>query len=309
MGRKLSRTLAERLGYSIKDVLVIVNIDDVGLHKDETSASFSALNCGMVKSGSIMATGPNFEEATKLYRYDSRVDLGIHLTLTCEWGEKLPWKTVLAERYAPSLYNPEGRMWGSVGTLLAHARLEEIEKELEAQIRKVLDLGLDPSHLDYHMNCGYPAKVFPIIMKLSKKYNLSLRVDKRRRMRLPLVRNNLWSLRRKGYVFPDTRKGIYMVGGDEQSLEKRRKMYHEHLRSLKSGVHCIQVHMAFATRELEDIMGIRDTAIRQIDYDVWTCDETKMLAEELGILFISFRPLQALQKGLMKNSINIKAVT
>ena len=30
------QTLAEQLGYSDKDILVIVNIDDIGLHKDET---------------------------------------------------------------------------------------------------------------------------------------------------------------------------------------------------------------------------------------------------------------------------------
>ena len=72
-------TLAEQLGYSDKDILVIVNIDDVGLHKDETEASFRALNFGMVKSGSIMVPCPNFDQVIKLWQENPEIDLGIHL--------------------------------------------------------------------------------------------------------------------------------------------------------------------------------------------------------------------------------------
>ena len=41
-----------------KDILVIVNIDDVGLHPDETEASFRVLKFGLVKSGSVMVLAP-----------------------------------------------------------------------------------------------------------------------------------------------------------------------------------------------------------------------------------------------------------
>ena len=99
--------------------------------------------------------------------------------------------------------------------------------------------------------------------------------------------------------FPDTRKGIYMMGGDDQSLEFRKKKYHDHLRSLKPGVHNIHIHTAFQTKELQYLMGLHDLSIRQIDYDVWTSDDTKKIAEELGITFIGYRPLQKLQERLM----------
>ena len=71
---KLFPRLAEQLGYSDKDILVIVNIDDVGLHKDETEASFSALNFGMVKTGSIMAPCPNFNQVIKLWKENRGVE-------------------------------------------------------------------------------------------------------------------------------------------------------------------------------------------------------------------------------------------
>jgi predicted glycoside hydrolase/deacetylase ChbG (UPF0249 family) len=293
-------TLAEQLGYSDKDILVIVNIDDVGLHKDETDSSFRVLNFGMVKSGSIMVPCPNFEQVISLWQENPEIDLGIHFTLTCEWGEKYPWTPVLSKADVPSLYNPEGIMWQSVDELLQYAKRKEIEMELEAQINKIIDTGFNPTHLDYHMHFAYHSDLFLIVMGLSRKYNLPLRPWNNRRYRLPFIKNNLYSLRRKGFVFPDTQMGIYVRGGQNPSFDFWKKKYHDYFRSLKPGVHNIKVHIAFQTEELENIIGYHSSSIRQIDYEVWTSDETKKLAEEIGIIFIGFRPLQQLQQELMK---------
>jgi len=292
--------LAEQLGYSDKDIIVIVNIDDVGIHKDETEASFKALNFGMVKTGSVMVPCPNFDQVIKLWKENPETDLGIHFTLTCEWGGEYPWSPVLSKADVPSLYNPEGIMWPTMDSLLQHAKREDINKELEAQINIILNTGLIPSHLDHHMDFYYHADLFSDVMELSRKYNLPMRVWRRRIYKLPLLKNNLISLRRKGYVFPDTQKGIYMMGGENQSIDFRKAKYHDHLRSLKPGVHNIKVHIAFQTEELQNIMGKHDSSIRQIDYDVWVSDDTKKLAQELGIIFIGYRPLQILQEKLMK---------
>ena len=53
-------TLAKRLGYSDTDTLVIVNIDDVGLHKDVTEASFKALKFGIGKNRQYYGSCPKF---------------------------------------------------------------------------------------------------------------------------------------------------------------------------------------------------------------------------------------------------------
>ena len=91
--RRYFSSLREDLGYSRRDILVIVNIDDVGLHKDETEASFKAFRFGMVKSGSIMVPCPNYAEAVRLWRENPGIDLGIHLTVTAEWGKKYPYSS------------------------------------------------------------------------------------------------------------------------------------------------------------------------------------------------------------------------
>lgn len=246
-----------------------------------------------------MVPCPNFDHVIKLWKENPEIDLGIHLTLTCEWGQKYPWAPVLPKTDVPGLYNPKGIMWPTIETLLLNANRKDIERELEAQINKVLDRGLKPSHLDCHMNFGFHGDLFSIVMELSHNYNLPMRVEKRKRYKLPFIKNNLRSLRRRGYVFPDTRKGIYMIGGEDQSFEFRKAKYYDHLRTLKPGVHNIHVHIAFQTKELQYLMGWHDSSIRQIDYDVWTSDDTKKIAERLGITFIGYRPLQKLQEKLM----------
>ena len=297
-------TLAEQLGYSGKDILVIVNIDDVGMHKDETEASIRAMEFGMVKTGSIMVPCPEFDRAIEWWRQAPEgIDLGIHLTLTCEWGQKYPWSPVLPEDRVPSLYNSEGIMWKSVRELLQHANRSEIIMEVEAQINKILDAGLRPSHLDHHMDFYYFGDLFEEVMELSRKYTLPMRVWRSRRYKVPfLIKNNLPSLRRRGYVFPDTQMGIYCMSGEDQSLEFRKAKYYEHLRSLGPGVHNIKVHIALQTDDLEEIMGGLHMSIRKIDFDVWSSDETRKTAEELGVKFIGFRPLQQLQEKLMKRA-------
>lgn len=295
------KTLAEQLGYSKNDTIVIVNIDDIGLHRDETEASLQVLEFGIVKTGSVMVPCPNFHRIVEWCKDNPDSDLGIHLTLTCEWGEKYPWKPILPESKVPTLYNNDGIMWADVNELLLHAKREEIILELSAQIEKMFDGGIKPTHLDHHMDFYYETDLFSDIMELSREYNLPMRVWRSRRYKLPFIKkNNLHSLRRRGFVFPDTQMGIYTMGGHDQSLDFRKAKYFEHLRSLTPGVHNIKVHIAFQTEDLENIMGHYHSSIRQIDYDVWTSDDTKKIAEELGIIFIGFRPLQQLQRELMK---------
>jgi chitin disaccharide deacetylase len=297
------KSLRERLGFSRNDIIVIVNIDDVGLHRDETKASLAAIEAGMVKSGSIMIPCPNADQVIAWWKKHSDADLGIHLTLTCEWGPSYPWKPVLPEAIVPSLYNGQGLMWASVEELWKHAALSDIRRELEAQIESVIDRGMIPTHIDHHMDFYYHSELFELVMEISRKYDLPMRVWRRRRYAFPFVKHNLITLRRSGYVFPDTQMGIYNLKLGEGGIESRKMLYYTHLRFLKPGVHNIKVHTALNTPELSSIMGEHHAAVRQNDFDVWSSAETRKLAEDLGIIFIGFRPLQKLQRRLMKQRV------
>lgn len=295
--------LAEQLGYSDNEILVIVNIDDIGLHKDETKASFDVFSKGMVKSGSIMVPCTNSRNAIEYWKMNPGVELGVHLTLTCEWGNKLPWAPVLSKAEVPGLYNPDGIMWASIDEVFQHANRKEIVLEIEAQINQLKSLGVEPTHMDYHMDFHQREDVFSDLLEISRKYCLPTRVSKRRRYKLPMIRNNYAAIRRRGYVFPDTQMGIYGMMGQCDSMDLRKAKYHDYLKSLKPGVHNIKIHVAFQTEELQYIMGEHDSVIRKIDYDVWSSDETRKLANDKRITFIGYGMLQRLQDEYMKSRL------
>ena len=68
-----------------REVLVVVNLDDIGVHQDQTDASFAAIRKGMAKTGTIMVPGPDFQRTAGLVKANPDLHFGIHITLTNEW--------------------------------------------------------------------------------------------------------------------------------------------------------------------------------------------------------------------------------
>ena len=280
-----SGKLNVQLGYSEKDILVIVHVDDLGMHPDETEGALRTMEYGMSKTGSVMVVCPDFERTAEIYRETPGLDVGIHLTLNSEWKDAYTWSPLLPRERVPSLYNSKGVMWADTGELVQHMNPVEAAEELEAQIRKALDAGIKLTHMDAHMGSYLqnPA-LFESAKELSRKYNL------------PMV---LWGhpdssvLRRKGYVFPDTVKCIYFLEDEANDPDIRKQEYYRWMKSLQPGVHEIIIHAAHVTDALGAVVEM--PYIRSGDYDVWTSAETKKLADELGIKFIGYRELQQLQ--------------
>jgi len=86
--------LAEKLGYSKDDKLLIIHADDIGLSNSVNQASFKALKNGYVNSGSIMMTCDYISEVGEFAIENPSIDLGLHLTVTSEW-KNYKWNGVL----------------------------------------------------------------------------------------------------------------------------------------------------------------------------------------------------------------------
>src|SRR6187200_366391 len=80
-----SKTLAERLGYPKDAKLVIIHSDDLGVSHSENAASITAMEKGSVSSASIMVPCPWLSESASYARSHPQADLGLHITLTCEY--------------------------------------------------------------------------------------------------------------------------------------------------------------------------------------------------------------------------------
>jgi hopanoid biosynthesis associated protein HpnK len=147
---------------------LIVHADDFGLSEAVNRAVIAAHAGGIVTSTSIMAGGGAFEHAVALARSHPSLDVGVHLTLT----EQRP---VAAN--VPSLVDSDGKL-APHATQLARRRalgkisMADVRKELEAQIRRVLDRGITPTHLDGHQHVHVLPGVAQVVLELARAYGI-----------------------------------------------------------------------------------------------------------------------------------------
>ena len=76
-------TLATRLGYDDDTKLVIISCDDLGACHSANMGVYGALRDGVATCASIMVPAPWARDAAM--RYTPTDDIGVHLTLNCEY--------------------------------------------------------------------------------------------------------------------------------------------------------------------------------------------------------------------------------
>ena len=121
----------------------------------------------------------NFAEAVKLLNENPSIDVGIHLLLTSEW-DGIKWRPLTN---VPSLVDKDGnffqQIWGgnnpSAGNYLLKAnwKIDEIERELRAQIELAMKYLPQISHVSAHMGfSNMDPKVNELFEKLAREYKL-----------------------------------------------------------------------------------------------------------------------------------------
>jgi len=151
---------------------LIINADDFGLAKDINRGIIRSFKEGVVTSASLLSVGGYFNDAVRLAKENPELDIGIHLCLTEE-------KPILGKEAVPSLVNKRGCflrprlnfIFNYASGRISHV---DIENELEAQIKKVLENGLSPTHIDSHNYVHMLPGILTVVIRLAKKYNIKI---------------------------------------------------------------------------------------------------------------------------------------
>jgi len=170
-----------RLGFEERARVVVVHVDDMGLCAAANEGALFAL-AGSATSGSIMVPWPGFDDLCERIQDLPGLDLGVHLTLNGEQS-KSRWQPIRDD--VPSLLSPGGGMWPTKSETVAHAKVEEVEAELRAQIDKALASGIDVTHLDTHMGTIFDLKFIEVYLRLALDYRLPVFLPRIRRELLP----------------------------------------------------------------------------------------------------------------------------
>jgi len=154
---------------------VLIRCDDIGMCHAVNEAAKKVLETGMPVSMSVMVPCPWFSEAAELLKKYPNVSVGIHLTLNSEW-RLYRWGPVTGAKAVPSLVDSLGLFFPTRNALFGNnPKLDEIEKELRAQIDKALNAGLKIDYVDYHMGTAVSTpETRAIVEKLANEYKLAI---------------------------------------------------------------------------------------------------------------------------------------
>lgn len=150
---------------------IIINADDFGLSSAVNEAVLEAARDGVLTSATIMANMPAFDEAVAGAKGIERLGVGVHLNI-------LRGKPLYNPTLIPSLVDDEGKLIGSVpklwmGFVLGTIKSGDIERELSAQIERVIEAGITPTHFDSEKHLHHLFPRFGLIAcRLAKKYGV-----------------------------------------------------------------------------------------------------------------------------------------
>jgi predicted glycoside hydrolase/deacetylase ChbG (UPF0249 family) len=167
------------LGYPQNNVnnlpQVLLRFDDIGMNHAVNTAIAEVAKTGIPFSASIMFACPWYQEAVDILKQYPNADIGVHLTLTAEW-KNYRWGPVTGRSAVPSLVDSLGYFLPSTTAFQQSPyKLEEVEKELSAQIERALGSGLKVSYIDPHMGIALSTpELRALTEKLARKYKLGI---------------------------------------------------------------------------------------------------------------------------------------
>ena len=149
---------------------LIVNADDLGWSAGVNRGIVDAHRRGLVTSTSLIANGPAFASGIAAAQSNPELGVGVHLNLS-NGAPTAPAAQV------PSLVNAACEFEGGPESLIvriaSHSlELAHVEREWDAQIEKIRDAGIAPTHLDGHKHVHMLPGLFEIALRLAKKHNI-----------------------------------------------------------------------------------------------------------------------------------------
>jgi predicted glycoside hydrolase/deacetylase ChbG (UPF0249 family) len=151
---------------------LLVRGDDMGHALDVNQAFVKAHTEGILTSASLMPPAAYFDDAVVRCKAHPRLAPGIHVTLMAT----VPMRPILPPDQVPSLIAPDGYFHrGLKDFLKGKPKIEEVEKEVRAQIEKCQGSGLRFVYLDWHMasNGGKERpEIEELFRRLCREYGL-----------------------------------------------------------------------------------------------------------------------------------------
>ncbi len=214
------------------------------------------------------------------------VPFGVHLTAICD-SDDYSWGPLTSKDKVPNLVDQAGHFYSFEGfhNLHHHSNMDQLELEFRAQIETVLASGLKPAYLDWHViHLDNREEIFELMFRLAREYGMAFRVT---------GRDNIQKVQHQGLSCSDyDLMDIYTLDPVNKP-ERYARMLHE----LPAGLSEWAVHTG---RDNSELLAMEPDGnhFRQTGFDFWTSQEANDIVTEEGIVFIDYRAIQKVWRGM-----------
>ena len=262
---------------------LIVNADDFGFTRDVNAGIVDAHRRGILTATTLMANGEAFDDAVRLAREAPTLDVGCHLVL-------VQGRSLISGEPLPATL-------GELLRALAARRIRPYD-ELAAQVRKTLDAGIAPTHLDTHKHTHLAPPVLDAVARIAEEFRISW---VRRPFDLPLTAGGAPWLKRAAS------RGLQALRGRfERVLSRHGCRSTDHfagfqitgrfrtaelaalLRRIPEGTTEFMCHPGFCTTELR-AARTRLKESREMELGALVDPEIRRVVQECGIVLANFR--------------------
>jgi len=248
---------------SPEEIRLITRGDDMGFAHCANEAFVKVCTEGIIRTAEVVVPGPWFLEAAELLAEHTEIDVGVHLTLNCDWFNYL-WRPLT---HAPSLVDEDGYFTQSIKAFKAgNPKVAEVERELRAQIEMARRHIPRVSHLSSHMGTSScTPELKELTRKLAAEYGLPAGVKGAKGV------HGMWSC----------------------PAEQKRAFVLNVLENIEPGLNSFTCHPCLDTAESRAMQGdqrdasARMAVHRQVVVDVVTSAEAKEIIARRGIRLIS----------------------
>lgn len=285
---------------------VIINADDFGLSEEINLGIIKTHREGIVTNTSIVINGNFVEHGLPLIKQAPNLGTGIHLNLT-------QGKPILPKDECKTFTDQHGRFLAYSQFLqrlfLHRIKLEEIKKELRAQIERFLSYGLRCSHIDSHKHIGYLPSILNIILELaheSKIYKLrfpneTALLSQGNYQKRFLRRNTIWrcwisflakrgraKLHKYRIVYPD-----YFFGISQMGYQEKGNIFESILKSCRDGINEIMCHPSLMVEKTSEAgYGRYGPKNRYGELRMLIDPRLKEMIKEMKLKIISFNEIK-----------------
>jgi len=150
---------------------LILNADDFGMTRGVNEGIIRGHREGILTSATLMANGLAFDDAVQKALENPKLGVGCHLAL-------VGGKPVASPDEVQSLVDSTGNLPDSLAVFVARVsagmiKTDDIERELTAQIQKIRDAGIVPSHVDSHKHTHAHPRVMEVVGKVAQRFGIT----------------------------------------------------------------------------------------------------------------------------------------